>query len=112
MTAIAYTWKIERLDAYPTYDTYENVVCTVHWRVFASGTGCEATSYGTVDLDVSTVSDGFTPFEDLTEAQVVGWVRPLVGGDAVEADLAANIENQLSPPIVSPPLPWLPAAEP
>ena len=107
--AVEYTWTIERLDAYPTYETFTNVVTRVYWRVFARGSGCEATSYGSVDLDVSTVSDGFTPFEELTEAQVVGWVRPRVDGDAVEADLATNIENQLSPPVVSPPLPWLPA---
>lgn len=104
---IEYTWKIERLDAYPTYETYANVVTRVYWRVFARCSGCEATSYGTIDLDVSTVSDGFTPFEELTEAQVVGWVRSRVDGDAVEAALGKNIEDQLSPPVVSPPLPWL-----
>jgi hypothetical protein len=103
--AIAYTWKIERLDCYPTLETFENVVSTVHWRLFAAGGGCEATSYGTAALDTSSLGP-FTPFDQLTEAQVVGWVRTAIDGAAHEAALAQNIADQLAPPIVSPPLPW------
>ena len=111
--AIEYTWKIERLDCYPTLETFENafenVVSTVHWRLFAAGGGCEATSYGTVALDTSSLGP-FTPFDQLTEAQVVGWVQAGIDGAAQEALLAQNIADQLAPPIVSPPLPWAAAA--
>jgi hypothetical protein len=101
---IEYTWKIERLDCYPTLETYDNVVTRAYWRVYARGSGCEATSYGTVEL--ASIAKSFTPFEQLTEAQVVGWVRARVDGAAQEALLAQSIADQLSPPVVSPPLPW------
>jgi hypothetical protein len=104
--APVYTWKIERLDCYPAFEMYENVVTTVYWRLFAKGGGCEATSYGSVSLKIGTLSEGFTPFSDLTEVQVVGWVKAAIDGPKHEAILAQNIADQLSPPIVSPPLPW------
>ena len=113
---IDYTWTIERLDAYPTYESgaqnYDNVVTKVHWRLFAAGGGCQATSYGTVELDAASITKSFTPFEQLTEAKVVGWVRARVDGAAQEALLAQSIADQLSPPVVSPPLPWCPADPP
>ena len=104
--AIEYTWKIERLDCYPTLKTYENVVTNVYWRLFAKGGGCEATAYGSVALEIGTLSEEFTPFSDLTEAQVVGWVKAAIDGPRHEAILAQNIADQLSPPMVTPPLPW------
>lgn len=104
-----YTWKIERLDCYPTLETYENVVCTVHWRLFArSDDGFEATTYGSVALATSSLGP-FTPYTELTEAQVVGWVRASLGPGVVgmyESTLAQNLQDQRAPPIVSPPLPW------
>jgi hypothetical protein len=109
MPDIAYTWKIERMDCYPKQQTFENVVSTVHWRLFATGGGCEATSYGTAALDTSSLGP-FTPYDKLTEAQVVGWVRTAIDGAAQEAALAQNIASQLAPPIVSPPLPWAASA--
>lgn len=102
---VEYAWKIERLDCYPTLETYENVVTCVHWRLFARGGGCEATAYGSAALGTSSLGP-FTPFDQLTEAQVVGWVRTAIDGAAQEALLAQNIADQLAPPIVSPPLPW------
>lgn len=105
---VEYMWKIERLDCYPTLGTFENVVSTVHWRAFGAGGGCQSTVYGSVVLDVSSLGP-FTPFEELTEAQVVGWVQAALGPERVsgyESVLAQSIADQLAPPIVSPPLPW------
>lgn len=103
---ITYTWKIERLDCYPTYQGHEKVVTTAFWRLFAVGGGCEATSYGSVALEIGTLSEEFTPFAELTEAQVVGWVKAAIDGPWQESILAQNIADQLSPPMVTPPLPW------
>lgn len=51
----------------------------------------------------------FTPFADLTETQVVGWVQESMGIDAVTAlqeSLDKQITDLANPPIVTPPLPW------
>jgi len=51
----------------------------------------------------------FTPYDELTEAQVIGWVQDAMGAEQVaayEANVAQQIENQINPPVVTPPLPW------
>ena len=112
--ATTYAWKIERLDCYPTFETFETVVCTVHWRLEASDGELQASVYGTQAIDVGAISATFTPYADLTEAQVAGWVQAAMGSERVaslQAVLAQQIQDQISPPVVSPPLPWLPEEE-
>ena len=51
----------------------------------------------------------FTPFADLTEDQVLGWVKTAMGDETVLAHEAAGvqqIEDKKNPPVVTPPLPW------
>jgi hypothetical protein len=51
----------------------------------------------------------FTHFADLTEAQVIGWVLDALGAEQVEsfeADIATKIAEMITPPVVTPPLPW------
>jgi hypothetical protein len=53
----------------------------------------------------------FTPYEDITEEQVIGWVDAKVDMPAIDATLTSNVENQINPPIVELPLPWAPPTE-
>jgi hypothetical protein len=49
----------------------------------------------------------FIPYEDLTEDDVLGWCWANgVDKDATEAAVEQQIQNQIDPPIVTPPLPW------
>lgn len=103
-----YTWVIEKMDCYPDRDGHTDVVFTVYWRLNAQDGEYSASGYGTVGLTYNP-SSPFTPYADLTQAQVVGWVQAALGPDQVaqmEAALAANIAAQINPPVVSPPLPW------
>jgi hypothetical protein len=64
--------------------------------------------YGSVGV---TLDEGatFTPYASLTQAQVIGWVQDALGEEQVasyEANVAQQIENQINPPVVTPPLPW------
>jgi hypothetical protein len=59
-----------------------------------------------------TVQEGtFTPYSQLTQAQVIGWVQDSLGPDGVanfEANVQGQINSMITPP-VSPqntPLPW------
>jgi hypothetical protein len=59
-----------------------------------------------------TVQEGtFTPYSQLTQAQVIGWVQAALGADGVanfEANVQGQINSMITPP-VSPqntPLPW------
>jgi hypothetical protein len=102
------TWLIEQMDCYPTAEGQTDVVFTIHWRLNAADGTYAATAYGTVGVTYVAGSP-YTPFAQLTQAQVVGWVQESLGAEQVtkiEASLATNIANQINPPVVSPPLPW------
>lgn len=51
----------------------------------------------------------FTPYGNLTEAQVVGWVQGVYGSayvTSLEASVSEDVALLANPPIVTPPLPW------
>lgn len=105
---LTYTWLIEQMDCYSQRDGQTDVVFTVHWRINAADNGYTATAYGTVNLAYDAKA-AFTPYADLTQEQVVGWVQTALDAEQVakiEAMLAANIAAQINPPVVVPPLPW------
>ena len=81
-------------------------VFIAHWRCNASETVGEgeeaktynATSYGTCGFTYDPSSPDFTPYDNLTEAQVLGWCwNDGVDKDSIEASLAANINDQKNP---------------
>jgi hypothetical protein len=62
--------------------------------------------YSTTSFAV--VEGAFTPYADLTQAQVLGWIWANgVNKTATEAAVEGQIETQKNPPIVAPPLPWV-----
>ena len=106
--AITYNWHIAQLDAYPTYENHTDVVFTVHWRCDGSDGEHTAGVYGSVGLTLDPEAP-CTPYADLTEAQVIGWVKDALGEDQV-ASYEENVANQIAalanPPVVTPALPW------
>jgi len=104
-----YTWLVEYMSCYPQAEGETDVVFTVGWRCNAEDTSTPpftATQYGTVNVPY-VAGDPYTPYADLTETQVQGWVWANgVDQATTEASLATNIANQVNPPVVTPPLPW------
>ena len=106
--AITNTWAVIQMDCYPEYDNEQNVVFNVHWTLTGVDGVYRGRAYGTQAIPL----DGgapFTPFADLTEEQVIGWVQAAMGEEQVaayEADVATQIEVQINPPVTNPPLPW------
>ena len=103
----------------PTAGTYTDVVVTANWRcnsVETVGTGDEAKTYsGTCygSCSFAPPSGSFTPYEDLTQQQVLDWCFANgVDKTAIEANVSLQIQNQINPPVIAPPLPWLPPAVP
>lgn len=106
--AITNTWAVVQMDAYPEYEGNTDVVFTVHWILSGTDGTYASSIYGSTGLTLNE-SSSFTPYEDLTEAQVIGWVKAALGPDQVavyEESVAQQIENQINPPVVTPPLPW------
>jgi hypothetical protein len=106
--ANTYTWVISQLECYPQHEGHSDVVFTIHWRRQATDGTHNADIYGSqsVTLDPSAP---FTPFDQLTEAQVIGWLESAIGAGMLatqEATLDQQIANQINPPVVRPALPW------
>lgn len=103
MTTI--TWVIERLDCVPQVPEGADYVVTAYWRCNGVDADYSGTVYATTSFPV--VQGAFTPYADLTLDQVLGWVWANgVDKDATEAAVEQQIQNQINPPIVAPPLPW------
>jgi L-aminopeptidase/D-esterase-like protein len=92
------TWTINQLER----NTSDGFVTTVHYTVTKVDGDFSASTYGTISFEAGTPE---TPFESLTEAQVVAWVKDKLGEEVVEAALAANIEAQQNP-VKASGLPW------
>jgi hypothetical protein len=105
---ITYTWSVTQMDAYPEADGEKDVVFTVHWTLSGTDGTYNSSVYGTAGVTVNP-AEPFTPYADLTETQVVGWVQESLGPTIVasfEANITTQIANQINPPVVTPPLPW------
>jgi len=104
-------WIIERLLVKPIEGTLTDVVITADWRCNGTQDQYSGTCYGSASF--APPSGSFTPYEDLTEQQVLGWCFSNgVDKTAIEANVTQQINDQINPPVVAPPLPWLPPVPP
>jgi hypothetical protein len=105
------SWLIERLLVKPTEGSLTDVVITADWRCNGSQDQYSGTCYGSASFAPPT--ENFTPYEDLTQDQVLGWCFSNgVDQTAIEANVTQQIQNQINPPVVSLPLPWVPPVPP
>lgn len=105
-----YTWVISQLEAYPQHEGHSDVVFTVHWRRQATdGNGHTGDVYGSQSVTLEPDAP-FTPYADLTQAEVEGWLETAMGAERVaemDASLDKQIEDQINPPVIRPKLPWV-----
>jgi hypothetical protein len=109
------TWTISSMTCYPQAEGQTDVVFNVYWQCFGQeviGTD-PATSQvfsgrvGGVQPVTYTAGSPYTPYDQLTQAQVLGWIwSDGVDKTATEAQVQAQIDNAINPPVVTPPLPW------
>ena len=93
-----FTWKVSNLDRTLSDGRVNTVHYTVDARsddeVYSSG------AYGSIGLE----GDVTTPYADLTEETVVGWVKAALGEDKVtevQAALDAQLTEQATPTVGS-----------
>ena len=100
------TWLIETLWVRPVEGSLTDVVVTAAWRCNGTDGTYSGSVYATVSFAPPSGSD-FTPFDQLTQEQVLNWVWTSgVNKDSAEAAVVQQIEQQKNPPIITPPLPW------
>lgn len=106
---ITNTWTVTQMDCYSEAEGETDVVFTVHWTLSGTDGTYNGSVYGTVGVTLNP-DEPFIPYADLTEAEAIGWVQEALGAEQVasyEANVATQIANQINPPVVTPPLPWV-----
>lgn len=118
-----FTWLVSQLDSIPSLDGMDKVISTIHYRaqkthsetIFDAETETSsekdlftADTYGAISMPAPHEAS-FTPYNEVTQAMVEGWLTESLDCEAIEANLDAQIQNFLNPPIVAYALPWTPA---
>ena len=103
-------WYINQMDSLPVDGDLKDFVINVHWNRLAKETINDkeyfASVYGSQSFSKDDVTN-FIPYEDLTYEIVCGWLDASLDVEALDLNLDAQIENQVNPPIVVLPLPFV-----
>ena len=89
-----FTWAIAELER----ETADGYVFTAHYTVAANDGTYASSAYGSVGFERP---ETLVPFADLTEEQVIGWVKEALGGDEkvteIQDALQAQLDEQRTP---------------
>jgi hypothetical protein len=102
-------WVISAMECMVHEEDMTDVVIIVHWRYQAREVNAEkeyfAETYGATSVGVPS-PDSFTPFDQLTKEQVVGWLEAELDVPKMTEGLQENINLQINPVIVTLPPAW------
>jgi len=94
---MAVIWNISTLER-----NTDNGVVVAHWRASDSDGDHSGSSYGTCGFTPDASADGYVAYDNLTEENVIGWVKGSMGEEAVtgvEDSIAAQIADSKAPAI-------------
>jgi hypothetical protein len=100
---VTYTWVITHLSTAST-DDYTDIITGANWEVF--GTDGTNTTSLTGNTPFALPSGGFINYADITEEQIVGWVKANLSElclNALESAIAESLDQLSYQPK---PLPW------
>jgi hypothetical protein len=105
--AIDYSYKINKLEMAPSLDGLSDVITRVRFTY----TGIDAdTNYSGSFIGATPVpapsSESFTPLNELTEAEVIEWVKISHPTDHMREQIQKQIDKQITPKYESVSLPW------
>jgi hypothetical protein len=81
------SWKIAQLER----ETADGFVFTAHYTVDAKDDAYSAGAYGSIGFERP---ENLIPYADLTEDEVIGWVKDALGADKVD-EVEAALQNQI-----------------
>jgi hypothetical protein len=115
-----YTWKITQLTKTNSGDI-DNIIVGTRWEVTGTDEdGFSGTFIGATPFTLNTVEpDNFTPYEELTESQVLGWIKNVASGSSSTSywghiseriNKAIETEKNIRVSVDSKDLPWSPTS--
>lgn len=103
------SWVINGMECRPQEGNLQNVVIIVFWTRLAveqsGGKEYTASVYGSYACPEPNPNN-FTPYNDLLQQQVDGWLNAGLPVAEIDAGLDAQIQSQINPQVVQLPLPW------
>jgi len=97
-----FTWAIANLER----ETEDGFVFTAHYTVSAADGTYSSSAYGSIGFERP---ESLIPFADLTEEQVIGWVKEALGGDEKVTEVQTALQSQIDEqraPTKSAGVPW------
>jgi hypothetical protein len=97
---IQYTFTITKLEMYPTFENYVNVVFSVHWKyegVYTqSGTDkiYKNSITGNQSINTNDLQE-FIPFEQLTKETVMSWISDSLDYTMFQTIIFNHIQDQM-----------------
>lgn len=115
--ALTYTWALKSLKK-ADFDNLAGVIVQTYWTCTgADEDGVEGTFQGATPFDPMAVDpENFTAYENLTEAQVLDWIKGVVVGgykDHIDEQIMKQIAEKKAPvdEVSEGSFPWSPPAE-
>ena len=100
-----FIWTILNYVAYPTYETYENVVFSIIWKYTAEYTDSDNNLWTSNQQFVTSVNINniteFVPFNEITLDMTIEWITPNVDLPVIQQQLLTSINDQINPPAPS-----------
>lgn len=99
---LTYEWKLVGLKKQNS-DNVNNAVVGTQWKIIATDEdGNEGSFTGATPFSISQINTGsFTPYNELTEAQVIGWIKNHVSGSNSSNNYMEHINGQILKEITS-----------
>jgi len=109
---ITYTWKITEMKMAPSLDGLSDVITNVRFEYKGtdSESGFSYSFTGAIPIGAPE-SSSFVPLKDLTENEVIEWVKSIYPMDHPNEQIEKGIQNQIVPKDEDAKLPWQPEQE-
>lgn len=94
---------------YTVQEPQPNYVVTANWQMVGADGTHTASCDGSSQFTISTDEPGFVPFNELTEATVIGWIESnSTAMFNAQQNIVGQINSIINPPVTPQPapLPW------
>ena len=91
--AVAYTWTIPTVER----NLSDGGITVIHWRCTGVDGDYTASSYGTTSHTPDADADGFIAYDNVTEADAIGWAQAALDQSAIEQAIADKINAEQNP---------------
>ena len=99
--ANTYHFKINAVDAHVSQDGLDNVIYNVHYSYIGEDENGNVASQIGVQHVPYVDPENFTPFDQLTQADVISWIEPQLNIEEFKSNLDAQLTEMATPTMVT-----------